>query len=177
MSRAGTWTSDGSAGRTAARAFTLLELIVVLIVVGICASVTFPKVGGLLLREPEPWRSGRQLLHVVQYSRELAVATESTFVLSFDVNTGSYSVAGKESGAGGSELKGKLGDQVTVARIELTGNDWDPQRPVKVEFDPEGTCDPVTLSLISTDGQTVSVLIGANSDEIDPVNADMAGRV
>ena len=59
ISRAGTWISNRDGDR-APRAFTFVELIVVLIVLGISAAVAFPKLDGLLLREPEPWRSGRK---------------------------------------------------------------------------------------------------------------------
>jgi type II secretion system protein H len=180
-SRAGTWTSNRTRGGSTARAFTLIELIVVLIVVGICATLVFPKVSGFLLREPEPWRSGRRLLRLAQHARELAVVTESTVVLSLDANTGDYWIAGKERAKGAeaatapSDLKGRLGENVRITDVELAGEDWDPERPVTMEFDPEGACDPVTVRLTSSEGRTVSVVIGERSDEVDPVNDDVAG--
>jgi prepilin-type N-terminal cleavage/methylation domain-containing protein len=178
-SRAGTWISPRAPRSFSGRAFTLVELVVVLIVVGISASLVFPKVSGLLLRAPEPWRSGRQLLRLAKYARELAIATESTFVLSLDPNTGDYWVAGKEgdrqSGAVvavPSDLKGHLSEEVRVADVELAGDDWDPRHPVTMEFGPEGSCDAVAVSLTSSEGRTVRVVVGEWSEEIDPPNDD-----
>lgn len=180
-SRAGTWTSPRAGEGFVGRAFTLIELVVVLVVVGIAATLVFPKVSGLLVREPEPWRSGRQLLRLAKYARELATATECTFVLSLDADTGDYWVAPRErdqqAGAGTAslDLKGHLSEDVRVANVELTGEDWDPQSPVTVEFGPEGACDAVTVSLTSSDGRTVRVVVGEWSEEIDPVSDDVAG--
>jgi len=180
-SRAGTWTSNRTTDRSAARAFTLIELMAVLMVVGICATLVFPRMSGLRLREPEPWRSGRRLTRLARHARELAVVTESTVVLSLDANTGNYWVTRKEHDkeaeavTASSDLKGRLGEEVRITNVELAGEDWDPQRPVRMEFDPEGACDPVTMSLTSSEGRTVSVVIGEQSDEIDPVSDDVAG--
>jgi prepilin-type N-terminal cleavage/methylation domain-containing protein len=163
------------------RAFTLLELVVVLMVVGICATVVFPKLSRLLVREPEPWRSGRQFLRLAQYARELALATESTFVFSLDTNSGNYWIAGPERDqqAGGipgaSDLKGHLGEQVQVANVALTGEDWDPHKPVAIEFGPDGSCDAVTVSLTDSEGRKVNLMIGESSEEIDPVSEDVTG--
>jgi prepilin-type N-terminal cleavage/methylation domain-containing protein len=163
------------------RAFTLLELVVVLLVVGFCAALAFPRLSGLLLREPEPWRSGRQLLRLAKYARELAVATESTFVLWLDPNTGNYWVAGKEQDKPAGvvtisyDLKRHLGEAVRVVNVELTGEDWDPQGPVIMEFGPEGSCDAVTVVLTSAEERTVKVVVGEWSEEIDPVDDGVAG--
>ncbi len=180
-SKAGTWTSHRARNGSIRRAFTLVELIVVLMVVGISAALVFPKVSGFLLREPEPWRSGRHLLRLVQHARDLAVATESTFVLSLDLNTGDYWIASQQQDrvagvvAAPSDLKGRLGEDVEITKVELLEEDWDPEHPVTMEFSPEGTGDPVTLRLTSSDGRTVSVMIGEWSDEIEPVSADVTG--
>jgi prepilin-type N-terminal cleavage/methylation domain-containing protein len=180
-SRAGTWISNRVADSSASRAFTLVELAVVLIVLGIFVGLAFPKLNGLLLREPEPWRSGRKLARLAKYARELAIATESISVLSINANTRDYGVAGKQHGKESadvtvpSDLRGRLGADVGITNVELTGEDWDPQNSLIIEFSPEGWCDPVTVNLTSSDGRTVSVVIGEWSDEIDPVSDDVAG--
>jgi type II secretion system protein H len=173
-SKAGTWTRNKVRGGATRRAFTLVELIVVLIVVGICATVVFPKVSGLLLREPEPRRSGRLLARLVRHAQELAVATESTFVFSLEGNTGNYWIASKQQDpsmavAALADLRGRLGQEVTVTNVELTEEQWDPTGPVTLEFTPEGTGDPARITLTSTDGRCVSVVIGEWSDEIELV--------
>jgi hypothetical protein len=74
----------------------------------------------------------------------------------------------------GADLKGRLAEEVRVVNVELTGEDWDPRKPVTIEFDPEGSCDGVTVSLTSAEGRTVSVVIGEWSEEIDPMSEDVA---
>ena len=180
-SRAGIWTSPRVKKGFARRAFTLVELVVVLIVAGVSAALVFPKVSGFLLREPEPWRSGRRLVRLAKHARELAVATESTFVLSVDGNTGDYWIASKQHDepaaavAAPSDLRGRLGEDVRVTNVELTEEDWDPERPVTMEFSPEGTGDPARIGLTSSDERTVTVVIGEWSDEIEPVSDDVTG--
>jgi Tfp pilus assembly protein FimT len=155
-----------------------VELIVVLMVLGICATVIFPKVSGLLLREPEPQRSGRLLARLVKHAQELAVATESTCVLSLEGNTGNYWIASKQQDpsaavAAPAELKGRLGQEVTITNVELTEEEWDPMSPVILEFSPEGMGDPARITLTSTDGRSVSVVIGEWSDEIELIGDDV----
>jgi prepilin-type N-terminal cleavage/methylation domain-containing protein len=181
ISKAGTWTSRRIRDGSAARAFTLVELIVVLIVLGTTVGLAFPKLSGLMLREPEPWRSGRQLARLAKHARELAVVTESTFVLSIDANTGDYWLASKPHDkeavavTAPSDLRGRLSEDVRITDIELTGEDWDPENTVMMEFGPEGSCDPVTVCLTSAEGWTVRVVIREGSDEIDLVGDERAG--
>jgi hypothetical protein len=150
-------------------------------VIGLCATLAFPKLSRLLVQEPEPQRSGRQLLRLAKYARELAVATESTLVLSLDTETGDYWIAPRtrqpstETLALSSDLKGHLGPEVRIANVELSGEDWDPGRPVTIEFGPEGSCDAATVSLTSVEGQTVGVAIGEWSEDIAPGSQDVAG--
>ncbi|MCU0913267.1 MAG: type II secretion system GspH family protein [Planctomycetes bacterium] len=180
-SRVGTWkSSSADAGRTA-RAFTLLELIVVLTVLGIAWALVFPRLGGLLLQEPEPWRSGRKLARLVRHARELAATTESAFVLFVDADSGDYWIARRQEGGASVssrpavDLRGRLGADVSLESVECLGQEWDRANRVVAQFSPDGGCDPVTLYLISPEGQTVRVVIGAGFDEVHVIGARSAG--
>jgi len=134
---------------------------VVLIVLGISAAVVFPKLDGLLLREPEPWRSGRKLMRLAKYVHELAIATESAFVLHIDMETGQYWVAGKQvdNAAGQRSLGGQLPEEVAITDVKLPGEDRVLENVLTIEFSPEGWCDPAVVSITSSEGQTVRLVI------------------
>jgi prepilin-type N-terminal cleavage/methylation domain-containing protein len=178
--RAGIWTrKDGRCH--ASGAFTLIELIVVLIVLGVSARIVFPRLDGLLLREPEPWRSGRRFMRVAKYAQELAVATESRFVLSIDVETGRYWVTGPQSGkeaAGatiGPALEGQFSGGVTVADVQVPGGHWAAESTLAVRFSPEGWCDPALIRITSSEGRTVQIVIGEWFGQIELIGDDPTG--
>jgi prepilin-type N-terminal cleavage/methylation domain-containing protein len=164
ISRAGIWTSNGC-GRRALRAFTFIELIVVLIVLGISAAVVFPKVDELLLREPEPWRSARKLMRLAERAHEMAIATESALLLHIDLETGRYWITSKQAGnlsadaAGQRSLGGQLPEDVTFTDVKLQGEDRALESVLTIEFSPEGWCDPAVLDITSSDGRTVQLTI------------------
>ncbi len=176
ISRAGTWTSNRDGDRTP-RAFTFVELIVVLIVLGISAAVAFPKLDGLLLREPEPWRSGRKLMRLAKHAHELAMVTESAFVLHIDVETGRYWVTGKQvdNAVPQRSLGGQLPEEVAITDVEPAAEDGAFESVLAIEFSPEGWCDPVLVTITSSDGQTVKLAIDEWFGEIDLIGDKPAG--
>lgn len=165
-SRAGIWISSDR-GR-AAPAFTFIELIVVLVILGISAAVVFPKVNGLLLREPEPWRSGRHLMRLAKRAQELAIATESAFLLRIDPRTGQYWVVSRQidSATGGQDLSGQLPEEVAITDVETPAEDRSLEGVLAIEFSPEGWCDPVVVSLTSLDGRTVKLAVNEGFDDM-----------
>jgi prepilin-type N-terminal cleavage/methylation domain-containing protein len=181
ISRAGTWTSREGDDGSVMRAFTLLELLVVLMVVGISGALAFPRLSSFLLREPEPWRSGRKLARLVTYARELAVATESTVVFSLDANTGNYGIVSRQRDresvgvAAPPDFRGQLGKTVRITGIEWAGEHWDPQDVLRVVFGPEGWGDSMTVTLASSEGKIVILVVGDGFDEIDLVGDGSPG--
>ncbi|MBN1507509.1 MAG: hypothetical protein JW955_11720 [Sedimentisphaerales bacterium] len=130
----------------------------VLVVLGMSAAVAFPRLDRLLLSEPQPWHSARKLMRLAKHAHELAIATESAFVLHIDRETGEYWVAGKQAGERRS-FAGSLPEGVLITDVKLLGEDRPVEKVLAVEFSPEGWCDPVVLSLTSSDGRTVRLAI------------------
>ncbi|MEN6575289.1 MAG: prepilin-type N-terminal cleavage/methylation domain-containing protein [Phycisphaerales bacterium] len=159
------------------RAFTFLELIVVLVVLGISTAIAFPKLNRLLLTEPEPLRSGRKLVRALRHTQELAVATESASLLRIDTQAGRYWVTDrqgeKEARTVGvsSDIEGQFPDGVRILDVEP--HEVDPEKGVLVvAFDPEGYCDPTVMSLTSAEGRTVKIVVGEWFGEIELVDED-----
>ncbi|MEN6428267.1 MAG: prepilin-type N-terminal cleavage/methylation domain-containing protein [Phycisphaerales bacterium] len=159
------------------RAFTFLELIVVLVVLGVSAAIAFPKLNRLLLAEPEPLRSGRKLARALRYTQELAVATESASSLRIDTQAGRYWVTDRQGEKGAqavgvsSEIEGQFPNGVRI--LEVEPHELDPEKGVLVvAFDPEGHCDPTIMSLTSAEGRTVKIVVGEWFGEIELVDED-----
>jgi len=150
---------------------------VVLIVLGISAAVAFPKLDGLLLREPEPWRSGRKLMRLAEHAHELAIATESAFVLHINVETGQYWVTGKQvdNAADQRSLEGQLPEEVTITDVDLPGDDRTFEHVMTIEFSPEGWCDPAVVTITSSDGQIVKLVIDEWFGGVDLIGDRPAG--
>jgi type II secretion system protein H len=178
ISKAGTWTRNSPGGPAIARGFTFVELIVVLVVLGISASVVFPRIGGFLLKEPEPWQSARKLVRVARYAHEWAVTTESAVSLHIDMETGKYwaSDQAMQEGTGespwGRGLRGRLADDVEITGLQWQGEDRVAQDRLVVEFRPDGWNDPFVLKMTSSDAETVKVVFGDRLGEVELIGEE-----
>jgi len=178
ISRAGISSRNRVDAKTIAHAFTLLELVVVLVVLGVSAAVVFPKLDVFLVSEAEPWRSARRLARTGRYAHELAVATESVFLLQVDPSAGTYRViapaANEDSreAMGHLELRGRLPPEVEIRRVEFLGESWVSEDPLKIRFSPDGWCDSTTISMAGSDGTVAGIVIGEWFGEIEVIGED-----
>ncbi|MBN2130861.1 MAG: prepilin-type N-terminal cleavage/methylation domain-containing protein [Sedimentisphaerales bacterium] len=177
-SKAGTWTRNRTGREAVSRGFTFIELIVVLVVLGVSASVVFPRLGDFLLKEPEPWQSARKLVRVARYAHEWAVTTESAVSLHIDTETGNYWAADRamREGAGespwGRDLRGRLADDVEITGLRWRGEDRVAADVLVVEFRPDGWNDPFVVKMTSSDAETVEVVFGDRLGEVELVGAE-----
>jgi len=160
------------------RGFTLIELIVVLVVLGISASVVFPRLGGFLLKEPEPWRSARKMIRVARYAHEWAVTTESAVLFHIDAETGNYWAADQAPREEASEnpwgraLRGRLADEVRITDVQWPQDDRVTEDVVVIEFRPDGWNDSVAVKMTSSDATTVEVVFGERLGEVELVGEE-----
>jgi prepilin-type N-terminal cleavage/methylation domain-containing protein len=163
------------------RGFTFVELIVVLIVLGVSASIVFPKLGGLLLKEAEPWQSGRKLIHVARYAHEWAVSTESSVWLHIDTKTGEYWAS---DGTAQEEtrrktqmryLMGRVADEVKITAVRWPEEDQATTDVVMIEFRPDGWNAPVVLEMTSLNGRMVEVTFGERFGQAAFIGEDGTG--
>ncbi len=177
-SKAGTWTRNSPGGPAIARGFTFIELIVVLVVLGISASVVFPRIGGFLLKEPEPWQSARKLVRVARYAHEWAVTTESAVSLHIDTETGNYWATDRSMREGASEspwgrgLRGRLADDIEITALQYRGEDPVAEDRLVVEFRPDGWNDPFVLKMTSSGAKTVEVVFGGRLGEVELIGEE-----
>lgn len=180
-SKVGTLTRTSAHGNTGTRGFTFIELMVVLTILGVCAAIVFPKLDGLLVRESEPWKSGRRFVRIAKHAHEFAVATESMFLLHVDVAAGRYWVSsqgsdsGPDSAAAYPSLKGQLGDGVAISHVELAEDTTTLEDILSIRFSPDGWSDSVMMTLTLPDGVSVTAVIGEWFGDVELVSEDSAG--
>jgi hypothetical protein len=72
-------------------------------------------------------------------------------------------------------MEGQLPEEVTIADVGLPGDDRTVQHVVALEFSPEGWCDPAIVTITSSDGRIVKVVIGEWFGAIDITGDRPAG--
>ncbi|GAB4373016.1 MAG: hypothetical protein Kow00128_22220 [Deltaproteobacteria bacterium] len=131
------------------RGVTLLELVVVLVILGLVASLAAPSISGTL--GAGRLRSGASDLRAVfTRARTLAVAEARPRVVRVEV-------AGRRFGVDGEESR-RLPDGVSVASARIGAKPVEEER-FRVRFYPDGSADGAEVILASEGGGTLRVAV------------------
>ncbi len=163
------------------RAFTLIELMVVIVIIGIISAMIIPQMKGTfddaLLRS-----TARDLVNVFSLASSRAVALDQSYRVRFDMQKERYAVERRihdgtrenyvplkdVSGA-----EGKLDSRITVTINPADGSSSeddsgdtqsDQSAPDAISFNPDGTADAVEIQLRDRDGFQVLL-------QLNPVTA------
>ena len=178
-------------------AFTLLELMVVVAIMGIVMSISIPTIYQQL--HPESMRKAvSQVMEACAHARARAIlgGVETDLVIrpadrQFDVSTVasrpspesrlfSPDVAGNEwrmpSRSTGGQSEGpfsvRLSDKIVIEGMGINGEDYTEDEIGHVRFYPNGTCDELSIILLSERGErrniTLEVVTGLPDVESDP---------
>jgi prepilin-type N-terminal cleavage/methylation domain-containing protein len=150
------------------RAFTLIEMVVVVVLIGIMAAMIIPEMKGTfddaLLRS-----TGRDLVNVFSLASSRAVGLGQCYRVKFDTQAGRYAVERqihdgtgmdfvplKDSGAEGG-LDPRIAITITPAdenspENDLGSNPADQSLPSAISFYPDGTADAMEIRLRDRDG-------------------------
>lgn len=184
------------------RAFTLVEVMVVVAIMGIIMTMSVPTIYRKL--HPDSMRRAvSDVMEACDNARSYAVlnGVETELVIRpFDrqirvVVAGkkrepgedpmfSPSVSGEEwrmpekapaeggSGGGTPLYSGKLGEKIFVEGLGVNGEDWTDDEEARVRFYPNGTCDEMTIVLLSENQERrniwLEVVTGLPEFEVDP---------
>jgi type II secretion system protein H len=156
------------------KAFTLIELVIVLAIIGIVAGVAAPYLAGAALSRNRLSRDANRLAAVARQARNLAVCTARQRVLHLDGRTGEYWVTAAETGSpAGREaettedestlLNGRLSEGVRFTALGGANRDAGCQT-ASFRFSPQGWADVATIRLMDGNGQgrtlTITPLLG-----------------
>jgi len=166
-----------SLSRQSSRAFTLVELMVVLVLIGILTAMIIPEMKGTL--EEELLRSSsRQLIDVFSIASSRAVSLNQLHQVRFEPKTGRYQVERRVRQQGRDEfvslkdvpgcegrIDPRIAVEVRVASQPQTSesNDESPEQPGQSDeaqtlaFYPDGTADPGVIMLQDRSGFRVAL--------------------
>jgi prepilin-type N-terminal cleavage/methylation domain-containing protein len=153
----------GFAGISNSQAFTLVEIMVVIIVLGVMLSLIIPRLGEL--GEANLKRSARHLTGMIRDLRDESQARKAVFRLRFDVQGGHYwpeILTRTSSGAAefrkfNSELagEGSLSGQTTFSDVQAASHPDDPY----ILFTPDGWVEMTYIHLKDGDNRPFTLIV------------------
>ncbi len=146
------------------KGFTLIELTVIIVILGVMLSLIIPRLGEL--GEANLKRSARHLTGMIRFLRDEAQAKKSSFRLRFDVAEGRYwtevltlnlSEKTAEFRRYSSEMgtEGSLSGQTTLRDVKVASHPDDPY----IEFSPTGWVEHSLIHLRDGDGRDFTLLV------------------
>lgn len=150
--------SDRQAARGGTGAFTLMELMVVVGIIGLVAAMSVPSL--LQMRREAPMRRAvNDILEMCERARAGAVLKNTTTTLWFHPVAGEVDLDGGDANAALSTRMGKgpvtstkFDPGVTVEGLGINLKDWTLADAAPVHFYENGTCDEMTL-ILACDGE------------------------
>ncbi|MCD6415438.1 MAG: prepilin-type N-terminal cleavage/methylation domain-containing protein [Planctomycetes bacterium] len=148
------------------KGFTLIELIVVMVILGIAAAVAFPRLDAFAARRTALAAGANKVAALAMHARSGAVSSGTMRLLCIDTKTGRYWVCPRAPGRdetpseADSEMQGRLPDGVAFETVEVTGAaPSDAQRVAVVRFSAEGWSDQAVIRLSGPEGKVKSIVV------------------
>lgn len=154
------------------RGLTIIELAVILLILGICVVVTFPKFDAALLNQYRLRSNVNRIASIAEYAHHQAICSQSTHLLHINTVEGTYWVTGEAPDDEAVSIpaglpKGRLPEGVQFTKIEFRGTNTCSQDIVTVEFSPQGWIEPATALVVSSRGRKMSIVMDELSGSIE----------
>ena len=148
-----------SSARSFKASFTLMELLLVIVIVGIAAGVAMPS-----MVESIRWRrlhtASRTVVTVARYARSMAILKQSDLSLSFNLDTGQVDMIASNTTLPRFTrvIKG-----VTLESVEIAGNPLFQEGVCTVPYRRNGTCRPFSVKIRDIHGNYIRIKVDALS--------------
>jgi prepilin-type N-terminal cleavage/methylation domain-containing protein len=142
---------EGCRKRVKTRAFTLVEIMIVVAIMGIILAAGIPSLYGFFHKTGLRKTTG-DILEVCQSARASAILSGSPTDLVFHPRDGTCETANTGGGYGSWAHSAKIED-CTIEMLDVNLRECKEFDTVKVRFFPNGTCDEMTLILRSNNNE------------------------
>lgn len=149
------------AGRANPGGFTLMELILVLLLLGLAASMTAPLLGSFT-RGRTAADAGGHLLAIIQYAQDQAIITSQAHRVNVDLDKGVYWLTVSKNGPF-SRISSEIGRDFQLPEHLTLTMEASPtvMEEKSLQFNPDGSHDVAILRL--TDSQGKEIILGCAS--------------
>jgi len=148
----------GSGNRPAARGFTLLELVLVMVIVCTVLAMAAPSLGGFFASRRTA-DAAAQIVALTGLARSQAIVEGRTYRLNFDTDAGAYWLTVQQGGAFG-RLGSEFGRRFSLPEGTLASRDGTTAAASSghIEFYPDGTTQAATIRLTGRQGEVVEIV-------------------
>jgi len=144
--------------------FTLLELIVVMVLIGITASFSVPQLGGFLVAD-QMKTTMRRLVGIVYQTSELARRGQVAYLLRYKAVENRFEAIPETMAAGAEQKEKDKTLSLSVPESVMVGQIWSWYGGVQgndegsIRFSPQGYIEPTVLYLQRDDGHEMSLVL------------------
>lgn len=152
------------------RAFTLIELVVVLMILSIVALFAAPRIGGGHLRGARLRSAAVRLAAVAEYARDQAVSQRRTHYFTVDARAGTYAYYAElledESGEA-KRTVAPLPEGIRFEGVRTAENERAAASSVEFALTPEGWMDDGVVYLANEDDATYTVVFSSTTGRVE----------